>query len=162
MERHVMGFAVAVDLDVQTRRQRVDHGRADAVQTAGRVVGGIAELGAGVQFGQYDLHAAQACFRLGVHRDAAAVVGHLDRTVIVQGDGDMVAGTGQRLVHGVVDDLPQAVHQALAVGGTYIHARALAHRVKTFENGQTVRAVVFLCHGPHSIVDVRRSNTLPA
>ena len=39
------------------------------------------------------------------------MVVHLGRAVGVQGDLDQVAGAGQRLVHAVVDDLPEAVHE---------------------------------------------------
>src|SRR5690606_32346252 len=51
-ERHRPGLAVTVDLDVETRRERVDHGRADTVQAAGGRVAATAELTAGVQFGE--------------------------------------------------------------------------------------------------------------
>ena len=85
VEGHVMGFAVAVDLDVQTRAQRVDDGRADAVQAAGRVIGRVAELRAGMQLGQHDLDAGELGLRLDVDGDATAVVGHFHGAVVVQG-----------------------------------------------------------------------------
>ena len=79
-----VGVAVAVDLDVEPGGQRVDHGGADAVQTAGGGVGAAAELAAGVQLGHHDLDAGQAGLGLDVDRDAAAVVPDLDRAVVVQ------------------------------------------------------------------------------
>jgi hypothetical protein len=39
----------------------------------------------------------------------------------------------QRLVHGVVDDLPQAVDQSPGVGGPDVHARPLADRLETLQ-----------------------------
>ena len=146
VEGHVMGFAVAVDLDVQTRAQRVDDGRADAVQAAGRVIGRVAELRAGMQLGQHDLDAGELGLRLDVDGDATAVVGHFHGAVVVQGHRDMVAGARKRLVHRVVDDLPQAVHQTLAVGGADVHAGALAHRVQAFEHGKAVGTVFLFGH----------------
>ena len=69
-----------------------------------------------------------------VDRDAAPVVVHLGRAVGVEGDLDQVAGAGQRLVHAVVDDLPQAVHEPAGVGGPDVHARALADRLQPLED----------------------------
>ena len=104
----------AVDVDVHPRGQRVDDRQADAVQAAGGDVRAAAELAAGVQLGGDHLDAGQPGLGLLVDRDAAAVVVDLDRVVGVQGDLDPVGGPGQRLVHAVVDDLPQAVHEAAA------------------------------------------------
>ncbi len=47
-------FSVAVHLGFNIRRQGVDHGDADAVQTAGNFVTIIAEFSTGVQYGHYD------------------------------------------------------------------------------------------------------------
>ena len=151
MEGHVVGLAVAVDFDVETGAQRVDHGRTHTMQTACRIVRGVAEFRAGVQLGQDDLDACKASFRLDIDWDAAAVVINLDRAVGMQDHLDVVASARERLIDGIVDDLPQAVHQALAVGRADIHARAFAHSVEPLEHGQAVGAVVFLCHNPHSL-----------
>src|SRR5699024_6017794 len=58
VEGHPVGLAAAVDLDVQTRGERVDDGGTDAVQAAGGGVGAAAELAAGVKLGEDDLDAA--------------------------------------------------------------------------------------------------------
>ena len=114
VEGHVVRLAVTIHFDVQSGAQGIDHGGAHAVQATDGVIRRVAELGTGVQFGQYDLHAGQAGFRFLVHRDASAIVRDFHGTVGVQGDHNVVAEAGQGLVHGVVDDLPQAVHQAPA------------------------------------------------
>jgi hypothetical protein len=67
----------------------------------------------------------QPAARLDVDRDAATVVADLDRAVVVQRHLDALAVAGQRLVHGVVDDLVRQVGQALGVGGPDVHARRL-------------------------------------
>ncbi len=76
-----------------------------------------------------------------VGRDAAPVVVHLGGAVGVQRDLDPLGRAGQRLVDAVVDDLPQAVHEATGVGGADVHARALAHGLQALED-QEVRGVV--------------------
>ena len=121
MEGHVVRLAVTIHFDVQSGAQGIDHGGAHAVQATDGVIRRVAELGTGVQFGQYDLHAGQAGFRFLVHRDASAIVRDFHGTVGVQGDHNVVAEAGQGLVHGVVDDLPQAVHKPLRVGGADVH-----------------------------------------
>ena len=138
-----------VDVDVHPGGQRVDHGQADAVQAAGGDVGPAAELAAGVQLGRNDLDARQARLGLLVGRDAATVVVHLDRSVVVQRHLDGVRDAGQGLVHAVVDDLPEAVHQAARVGRADVHARSLADRVEPLEDEEVcgvVRVVCRCCH----------------
>ena len=113
----------------------------DAVQTAGGRVGAAAELAAGVQAGHDDLDAGQAGARLDVDRDAAPVVADLDRAVGVQVDLDAGAVTAQGLVDGVVDDLPEAVHEPARVGGPDVHARPLADGLEPLEDQQVAGGV---------------------
>ena len=54
-EAHVVPLPVAVHDDLQPLAQRVDHRDADAVQSAGHLVGVLVELAAGVEHGQRDL-----------------------------------------------------------------------------------------------------------
>ena len=112
------------------------------MQAAGGRVGAAAELAAGVQLGEDHLDAGEAGAGLDVDRDAAAVVLDLDRPVVVEGDVDVVAVPGERLVDGVVDDLPEAVHEAAGVGGADVHARALADRLEALEDLQVAGGVV--------------------
>ena len=69
-----------------------------------------------------------------VDRDAATVVDDLDAAVGEHRDDDPVAVAGQRLVDGVVDDLPHQVVQAALAGRADVHARALAHRLEALED----------------------------
>src|SRR5699024_2977089 len=74
--------------------------------------------------------------------NATSVVGHRHRTVGVESDVDTVAMTTECLVDGVVDDLPHAVGQTAAVGGSDVHARPFTHRLKTFEDRQVPGGIV--------------------
>ncbi len=152
-----VGVAAPVDLDVEPGREGVDDGGADAVQAAGGRVGAAAELAAGVQLGQDHLDAGQAGLRLDVHRDAAAVVADLDRGVVPQDDLDAVAVAAQGLVDRVVDDLPQAVHEATAVGRADVHAGALADRLQALQDEQMPSGVV----GPVVARQQGRRHALP-
>ena len=130
------GVTVPVHLDVQARGQGVDHRRPDAVQAAGSGVGAAAELAARVQPGHDQLDAGELGLRLDVDRNAAAVVAHLGGPVGAQDDLDPGAVPGQRLVHRVVEDLPQAVLQPTAIGGADVHSGPFADRVQALENGK--------------------------
>lgn len=134
VERHRVGLARAVDLDVQALGQGVDHRGAHAVQTARGGVRTTAELAAGVELGEHDFDAGQARSGLDIDRDATGPVANLDAAVAVQHDVDAGAVAGEGLVDGVVDDLPQAVHEPPGVGGADVHARALAHRFEALED----------------------------
>ena len=111
------------------------------MQTAGRGVGDAAELAARVQLRHDQLDAGQAGLGLDVDRDAAAVVADLHRAVGVQVDVDAGTVTAERLIDGVVDDLPQAVHEAAAVGGPDVHPGPLADGLESFEHRQVPRGV---------------------
>ncbi len=71
-----------------------------------------------------------------VGRDAAPVVPHRHGAVAVQRHLDLGGEAGLRLVHRIVDDLEGHVVQAGAVIGVAdIHARPLADRIETFQDG---------------------------
>ena len=81
-EGHGEAAAVALDAQVEPRRERIHHRHAHAVQTAGDLVAGAAELAAGVQHREHDLGGRLVrVFGHLVDRNAAAVVGFLARTV---------------------------------------------------------------------------------
>ena len=61
--------------------------------------------------------------------------------IVVQDDLDPGAVPAQGLVHGVVDDLPEAVQQPAAVGGADVHAGALADRLEALQDRQMARGV---------------------
>ena len=74
-----------------------------------------AELAAGVQLRHHHVDGGDAG---GVHRhrDAATIVGDLDAAVLEDFDVDFGGVTGHRLVHRVVDDLPDKMVQATLAG----------------------------------------------
>ena len=85
-----------------------------------------------MQHGHDDFGGRTALLRMDIHRDAASIVEYGDRLIRVDGDDNLVAMTGQRLVDGVVDDLEDHVVQAGSVIGVAdVHAGAFPHRIKT-------------------------------
>ena len=114
------------------------------MQAARRAVGAAAELAAGVQLGEHDLERRDLALGVLVDGDAAAVVGHLDRLVAVEGDLDAVGVAGRGLVDGVVDELPHEVEQAGVAGAADVHAGALADGVEAFEGLDGVGVVARL------------------
>ena len=130
---------------IELARQGVDDGGADAVQAAGVFVAlPVAELAAGVQRGQHQLDAGFAIFRMHVHRNTAAVVGHGHGVaVLVERDGDGVGVAVEVLIHGVIDDLPDEMVQPLGVHAADVHGRAFADGFQAFENLEGVGGGVF-------------------
>src|SRR5690606_24774874 len=128
--------AVAPDVEGELLAERIDHRDADAVQAAGHLVAVVVELTAGVQLGHDDLRRRDALFLVDVDGDAAAVVGHRDRTVLVDGHGDVVGVAGQGLVDRVVDHLEHHVVQAGAVVDVAdVHPGPLAHGFEAAQHG---------------------------
>ena len=133
--------AVAVDVELEPRRQRVDHRDADAVQAAGDLVAGAAELAAGVQHGEHDLGGRLVVLGHDAHRDAATVVDHDHRVVGLDGDGDAVGIAGEGFVDRVVDDLVHQMVEAARPGGADVHAGTFADRVEALEDGDVLLVV---------------------
>src|SRR5690349_16000527 len=134
--------AVAPDREVEPLGQRVDHGHADAVETAGNLVAAtLAELAAGVQHREHDLGRGTAFLRHRVDGNAAAVVDDRDAVVGVDRDVDLVGLACQRLVDRVVHDLVDEVMETAHTGRADVHAGALADRLQTLEDGDVLGPV---------------------
>jgi len=83
-----------------------------------------------MQDSEDDFSRRDALLRMDIHRNSTAVVLHGDRLVGVDGDDDVGAVTGQRLVNRVVQDLEDHVVQTgPIIGVTDVHSRALANRI---------------------------------
>ncbi len=125
--------------------QGVDHRDPDAVQPAGDLVAAtLAELSAGVEGGHHHFGRRAALVLLDGHRlgrDSPTVVDHPHTPIGEQGDVDLRAVAGHRLVDGIVHHLPHQVVQSGRAGRSDVHPGALAHRVETFENGDVLCAV---------------------
>ena len=135
LERHLVELLAARDLDFHALGQRVRHRDADAVQTARGLVDLGVEFAAGMQRAHDHFQRRLVLeFRMRIDRNAAAVVGDGDKAVGLHLDLDPVGVAGQRLVHGVVDDLGEQVMQRLLVGAADIHAGAAAHRLEPLQN----------------------------
>ena len=132
-ELQPVGAAIAVDLDLHLRRQRVDHRSAHAVQTSRRAVRAIAELAPGMQLGEHHFQRRHITF-LDIDGNAAAPVGDLVGTVAVKSDLDQLAVPRSGLIHGVVDHLPQQVGEPARASAADVHAGPLADRFEPFQH----------------------------
>ena len=143
---HLEPAAVALDLELEPARQRVHDRDADAVQAAGDLVALAAELAARVEHREHDLgRRLVGILGVRIDRNAAAVVDDATPAVGQQRDVDTRRVARQRLVDGVVDDLVDEVVQTRRTGRTDVHTGALAHRLKTLENGYVLGAVRHAC-----------------
>ena len=143
LERHLPQRAVAPDAGAQLGRERVHHARADAVQASGGLVAALLELAAGVEHGEDHFERALLRRRVLVDRNAAAVVRDGDgAAVLVQRDRDVRGIAVHRLVHGVVEDLPDQMVQAGRPDAADIHAGTLADGLEPFEDGDVFRGVI--------------------
>ena len=86
-------------------------------------------------------------FRMRVDRNAAAVVGDGQESVGAEFHLDEGGMTGQRLVHGIVDDFGEQMMQRLFVGAADIHAGPAPYRLEAFEHLDIGRGVAGLGAG---------------
>ena len=95
-----------------------------------------------MQLGHDDFRSRHALAGVNVGRNATAIVRDGDRTVGVEGHGDDVGMSGQRLVDRIVDDLVDHVMQAgTVIGITDIHARTLANGIQPLEHLDRIRTI---------------------
>ena len=89
----LVDLAAAPDFQIQALAQRIHHRDADAVQSAGNLVGIVVELAARMQ-DRHD-HFGRRFLRLlmKIGRNAAPVVDHRDAVVDVDGDFDPACNT---------------------------------------------------------------------
>ena len=123
------------------------------MQAAGYLVALAAELAAGVQNGQADLDRGPLQLGVQTHREAAAVILHLDGTILHQADLYLRTITRQRLVNGIIYDLIYAVVQAVDIGGADVHAGPLAYGLQPFQHLYLVFIVMRVdmgCHRAHA------------
>src|SRR5690348_3460214 len=117
------------------------------MEAAGNLVGIGVELAAGVQHGHYNLGGGAPLFRMHVHRNAAAVVAHTNRAIVVDGDDHLVAIAGQGLVNGVVHHLENHVMQSgTVIGVTDVHTGPLADGFQAFKDFDAA-GIVIVVHG---------------
>ena len=79
------------------------------METAGKLVGPLAEFTTGVQVGQNELNGRDTEFRVHVYRYTSTVVLHRDGTIRVDRDRDDVTEAGEVFVDRVIEHLENGV-----------------------------------------------------
>ena len=117
------------------------------MQTAGVLVSTLAELTAGVQVGEHELHGRNAELRVHIHRNTTAVVNHGNGTALVNLDDDLAAVSGQMLVNRVIQHFEHTVMQTTFIRVTNVHTRTLTHGFEPLQLVNLGGAVLLLCPG---------------
>ncbi|CAB4631908.1 unannotated protein [freshwater metagenome] len=86
------------------------------MQATGGCIGSAAKFSTSVQLGENNLDTRQSRFWLNINRHTAAVIFYGHAAVFIEFYSDVLAVTSKRLIHAVIDDLPEAVHQSAAIG----------------------------------------------
>ncbi len=133
LECHVINLAVARHLHLEPIRKRVDTLRADAVQTARKLIRTLPELAARVQVRQHQLYRGHLELRVYVHRNAAPVVLDRTRAVPVKRHVNPSAMPGKMFVDRVVENFENSMMQTPFVGRANVHARTLADTRKPLQ-----------------------------
>ena len=126
-----MFAATALHGRFQPGGQRVGNGDADAVQTAGDLVGLALELAARVRDGEDDFDRRHLLGRMDIDRNAATVVLDRHRAVAVHHHPDAVGEAALGLVAGVVDHFLDDVVRTVGPG---VHVRPLLYGRNALEH----------------------------
>ncbi len=143
-----INVAVAVDLHPHLLRERIHDGGTHTVESAAHFVAALvpAEFSAGVQ--RRENHFERRLFGCGmhIHRNAAAVIFHAHRTVILQRARNDVCVAGHRLVDTVIHDLVHEMVESPDIGGTDVHAGALADGFQPLQDLNLLCGIIIFCH----------------
>ena len=119
------------------------------MQTTGDRVATAAKLTAGVQHGHDDLDGGLVLGGVLIHGNTATVILDAHRAIGLDGHVDFGGVTGERFVHGVINDLVDQVVQTALGGRADVHAGAFTNRLQAFQHGDVGRTVfmgLFRCH----------------
>src|SRR5271170_5510482 len=145
-----INLAVLVNFDFELVAERIDHRRADAMQSARNFVRALFELAAGVQHRMHDFERRSLFRRMHIDRNSAAVVFDRDPIVAQNYNIDLGAESGERFVNRVVDDLGDEMMQAALGGVADVHPGAFANCFESLENLDGLGAIavrrLFICH----------------
>jgi hypothetical protein len=86
------------------------------VEATGRSVRTRSELATGVKLGEDNLDTAEPRLWFNVDGHTASFVSNFDAAVFVKLNLNGVSEAGKRLVNGVIDNLPEAVHETARIG----------------------------------------------
>jgi len=134
LEAHAVDFAFAPDFHFHPFAQGIHAAHAHPVEAARHLVAAVIELAARVQHGQRHLHRGLLQFRVRIHRDAAAIVGHRNGSVGGKFHLDPRAMARQGLVDGVVHHFIHAMVQAALERVPDVHCRPFPDRFQPFQN----------------------------
>jgi len=125
---------VILGLDIEPLGESIDRRDPHPVETTGHLVPPAAKLGPCVQDGVNDLQGVLAGALFQAHRDAAPVVLHGHRAILMDGDIYASAGSGQGLVNRIIDYLEHQMMQSAHVGAADIHARPTPDSLQSLED----------------------------
>ena len=138
-------LTLTVDLSCQMCRQCVDAAHADAVQTAGDLVGALVELTACMEHRQNDFQGRTLLLLVHARGDTTTIVEHADGVTFQNIYCNPIAIASHGLVDRVVNYFVNQVMQAPEMNVADVHGRAFAHCLKAFQNLNLIGTVFFAC-----------------
>ena len=115
------------------------------MKTAGNFISSAAEFTAGMEHRMNDFHCRDAHLRMLVHRHTAAVIFHHDGIILLYGDMDVLAVSGQSFVDTVIHNFINQMMKSSRSCASDVHARTLADCFQTFQNLYLRRIILAFC-----------------
>ena len=112
------------------------------METTGYLIARAAELTTCMQDSEDDLECRLTSLLLNVDRNASTIILYSDGIILLDGDGDAVTETRQRLINGVVHDLIDEMMETTDGGAADIHARSLPNCFESFQNLNLICAII--------------------
>src|SRR5947207_7888996 len=124
------------DSQFQFFRECIDYRRTNAVQTTSGLIRALSKLAPGVRYGQ-DNSSRWEIFPLIQHwikGHTTAFVSHCHPSLLINIDPDLFTIPRYRLIHSVIQCLPDKVDQPGSRCRTDIHSRTMSNGSNAFEN----------------------------
>ena len=101
-EGHSIDFSVFTNRNIQKTGQCIHNTGSHTVQSTGNLITGAAEFSAGMKHGKNNFQSGFSRFFLQVYRNSSAIILYGNGIVLMNGYGNIVAKTGQSLIHGII------------------------------------------------------------
>ncbi len=138
----MVDFPILANFDIEPFAQSIDHGYSHTMESTGNLVCTGIELAPCVQLGHDYLDGGNVFLFVEIHGDAASVVVHSDRVVLVYMNADMVAVACQSLVDTVVHHFVNEMMKPLGRDIADVHGRTFSYGTEPLQNRDPLSSVL--------------------
>ena len=135
-------FTLTMDFSLQIVRKSVYAGYTDTMETSGNLIAVLAELTSGMKDCQHDLESRTVFLLMHSCRNTTTVILYRDGVILIDKHFNVRTVACESLINTIVHNLIYKMVETSFADITDIHRRSLSHRLKAFQNLDTICGVL--------------------